>query len=177
MARGVGILVDEGENARVAALRQLANAEAEENAFLDPSVGEPAAVDLLSGTNCARRQRVTELHKRRARSRVLRGFRPCGVQALDGALKFLHGGQYNRPRLHERPNHCRSRSAMSEESALSGGAFGSPMEMKTTGAPFWPSFGQAGASRVERPLPRPSQPMARTGHPVGCFSTERGRRP
>ena len=36
------------------------------------------------------------------------------------------------------------------------------------GAPLWPSFGQGGASQVA-PRPRPSQKMARTGHPRGVI--------
>ena len=92
---GKSIFVDERENAWVAALGQLADAETEQNALFYPGVGLPPAADLFGGAYLAGGERIAEAKERFAGSGFLRRCRAERIQPLNFPLEFVHGGQYN----------------------------------------------------------------------------------
>ena len=63
VANRIGILVNKREHARVSALRQLADAKAQQDPLLHPLIGAPAAVGLFGSANRARGQGIAEPRK------------------------------------------------------------------------------------------------------------------
>ena len=94
-ARRIRVLVDKRQHFGVAALHQLANAKAQQDALLHPGVGLPFARNLFGGANLPRGQRIAKAHKFLEHGKVVRGDIRHRIQALDFALEFVHVGQYN----------------------------------------------------------------------------------
>jgi hypothetical protein len=84
--QGISLLINEGQHPRVAALGQLADAKAQQNALLDPGVGVPAAGDRFGGANGSRGERVAKFKKGLAGFRITGGRGARRVKSLDYRL-------------------------------------------------------------------------------------------